>query len=192
MRSDPRHHRARPVPARISIAALACYKPGQRSWLIYRPRLDARPDGRKSFAWSDYRDLLIAAHWQLGGPIVLIWDNLNTHLTAGKRAFITDQDWLTVAQLPIYTPTSTLSRASGRCCGTLPVQRRLRQPRTPEPHRPARIAHHPIPQRPHRRLPRGNWPAPHASMTIHDITSSISVTDDGFGCCVVTRFLFSV
>lgn len=89
---------------RISIAALACYKPGQRSRLIYRPLLDTRPDGRKSFAWSDYRDLLIAAHRRLGGPIVLIWDNLNTHLTAGMRAFIADQDWLTVVQLPAYAP----------------------------------------------------------------------------------------
>ncbi|MFF4416669.1 transposase [Streptosporangium sp. NPDC001559] len=83
---------------------MACYKPGQRSRLIYRPRLEARPDGRKSFAWSDYRDLLIAAHRQLSGPIVLVWDNLNTHLTAGMRAFIADQDWLTVVQLPTYAP----------------------------------------------------------------------------------------
>ncbi|MEV4384091.1 transposase [Streptosporangium sp. NPDC049644] len=89
---------------RISIAALACYKPGHRSRLIYRPRPEARPDGRKSFAWSDYRDLLIAAHRQLGGPIVLVWDNLNTHLTAGMRAFTATQDWLTVVQLPSYAP----------------------------------------------------------------------------------------
>ncbi|MFR9758217.1 transposase [Streptomyces sp. TR06-5] len=44
---------------RISIAALTCYKPGQRSRLIYRPRKDdGRRDGRKSFSWRDYRDLL--------------------------------------------------------------------------------------------------------------------------------------
>ena len=59
---------------RLSIAAMTCYKPGERSRLIYRPRRDERPDGRKSFAWSDYRDLLTMAHTQLGGPIVLIWD----------------------------------------------------------------------------------------------------------------------
>ncbi|MGW4425544.1 transposase [Streptosporangium sp. NPDC004631] len=89
---------------RSSIAAPACHKPGQRSRLIYRPRLDTRPDERKSFAWSDYRDLLIAAHRQLGGPIVLVWDNLNTHLTAGMRAFIAVQDRLTVVRPPIYAP----------------------------------------------------------------------------------------
>lgn len=57
---------------RVSIAALARYKPGERSRLIYRLRRDdGRRDGHKSFAWTDYRDLLITAHQQLGGPIVL-------------------------------------------------------------------------------------------------------------------------
>ncbi|MFE1362900.1 hypothetical protein ACFW84_01475 [Streptomyces anulatus] len=71
---------------RISIAALTCYRPGHRSRLIYRPRRDdGRRDGRKSFSWRDYRDLLIAAHQQLGGPIVLIRDNLNVHKAAGLR-----------------------------------------------------------------------------------------------------------
>ncbi|MEU0413226.1 transposase [Streptomyces griseorubiginosus] len=90
---------------RISIAALTCYKPGERSPLIYRPRRDdGRSDGRKSFAWTDYRDLLITAHQQLGGPIVLVWDNLNVHLAYGMRQFIARQDWLTVYQLPSYAP----------------------------------------------------------------------------------------
>ncbi|TQJ92629.1 transposase [Streptomyces sp. SLBN-31] len=83
----------------------ACQKPGQRSRLIYRPRRDdGRRDGRKSFAWTDYRDLLVTAHQQLGGPIVLIWDNLNVHLAYGMRQFIARQDWLNVYQLPSYAP----------------------------------------------------------------------------------------
>ena len=89
---------------RLSVAALACYKLGERSRLIYRPAPDRRTDGRKSFAWNDYRDLLIAAHRQLGGPLVVIWDNLNTHLTAGMRRFIDARQWLTVFQLPAYSP----------------------------------------------------------------------------------------
>ncbi|MFE1199557.1 transposase [Streptomyces olivaceoviridis] len=44
------------------------------------------------------------AHQQLGGPIVLVWDNLNTHLTAGMRRYIAERDWLTVYQLPPYAP----------------------------------------------------------------------------------------
>jgi transposase len=89
---------------RLSVAALACYKAGERSRLIYRPCPDARPDGRKSFSWKDYRDLIQTAHQQLGGPIVLVWDNLNTHLTAGMRRYIAERDWLTVYQLPPCAP----------------------------------------------------------------------------------------
>ncbi|WWQ61930.1 transposase [Streptomyces sp. Q6] len=89
---------------RLSVAALVCYKPGERSRLIYRPAPDRRADGRKSFAWTDYRDLLTVAHAQLGGPIVLVWDNLNTHLTGGMKQFIADRYWLTVIQLPAYAP----------------------------------------------------------------------------------------
>jgi hypothetical protein len=88
----------------LSIAALTCYKPGERPRLIYRPAPAQRPDGRKGFAWSDYRDLLIAAHHQLGGPIVVIWDNLNTHVCAAMKKFIADHAWLTVYQLPAYAP----------------------------------------------------------------------------------------
>ncbi|MFI5751546.1 transposase [Streptomyces sp. NPDC051644] len=89
---------------RLSVAALPCSKSGQHSRLIYRPCPDARPDGRKSFSWQDYRDPLQDAHHQLGGPIVLVWDNLNAHLAAGMRRYIADRDWLTVYQLPPYAP----------------------------------------------------------------------------------------
>ncbi|MCX4426493.1 transposase [Streptomyces mirabilis] len=77
----------------------------QRSALIYRPRRDdGQRDGRKSFAWTDYRDLLIVAHAQLGWPIVLVWDNLNVHLAYRMWQFIARQDSLTVYQLPSYAP----------------------------------------------------------------------------------------
>jgi putative transposase len=90
---------------RISIAALACYKPGERSRLIYRPRFHLPWKGaRKSFALTDYRDLAVRAHLQLGAPIVLVWDNLNTHRAAGMRQYAADHDWLTIFQLPSYAP----------------------------------------------------------------------------------------
>ncbi|WP_406179031.1 transposase [Streptomyces sp. NBC_01006] len=60
--------------------------------------------GRKSFAWTEYRDLLVAAHQQLDGPIVLIWDNLNVHKDRRTRAFIDAQDWITAYHLPPYAP----------------------------------------------------------------------------------------
>ncbi|WP_331728603.1 IS630 family transposase [Streptomyces sp. NBC_01176] len=91
---------------RFSIAALCCYKPGETSRLIFRPyRHRKHPgSGRKSFAWSDYRDLVVRAHLQLGAPIVLIWDNLNTHRAAGMRQYAAEHDWLTIVQLPSYAP----------------------------------------------------------------------------------------
>ncbi len=91
---------------RFSIAALACYQPGHRSRLIWRPHrhLDSHRIHRRSFAWTDYRDLLTQAHHQLGGPMVVVWDNLNVHKDARLRAFIHDNDWLTVFYLPPYAP----------------------------------------------------------------------------------------
>lgn len=56
-------------PSTTSAAAVACYRRGQRSRLIYRPRPDDRRDGRKSFDGKDHRDLPQAAHEQLDGPI---------------------------------------------------------------------------------------------------------------------------
>jgi len=90
----------------VSVAGLACYRPGERSRLIYRLHLyRGRKGETKAFAWSEYRDLLIAAHYQLpGGNIVLIWDNLNVHLREELRAFTAAQPWLRVFQLPSYAP----------------------------------------------------------------------------------------
>jgi hypothetical protein len=69
----------------VSVAGLACYRPGHRSRLIYR--------------------LLLAAHYQLpGGTIVLVWDNLSVHLRAELRVFTRAQAWLRVFRLPAYAP----------------------------------------------------------------------------------------
>lgn len=75
-----------------------------RSRLIYRPAIGRLPDGRKSFSWRDHRDLLIAAHVQLPGPLVLIWESLGTHLAKGMRELVEARDWLTVCQVPSYRP----------------------------------------------------------------------------------------
>jgi transposase len=90
---------------RISVAGLVCLKPGQRSRLIYRIRTHrGRKGERRSFAETGYAALLDAAHQQLGGPIVLIWDNLNTHISAAMRELIAARDWLHVIRLPAYAP----------------------------------------------------------------------------------------
>ncbi len=88
---------------RVSLAALIAVKAGQRPRLVYRvhsgPR---RGDKRKGFTENDYARLLDAAHQQLGGPVVLVWDNLNTHVSRAMRRLVAARDWLTVFQLPPY------------------------------------------------------------------------------------------
>ncbi|MDH6221123.1 hypothetical protein M2283_008465 [Streptomyces pseudovenezuelae] len=72
-----------------SIAVMRCYRPGETSRLIYRPRRRRkhRGKGRNTFAWSDNRDLVVRAHIQLQAPIVLVWDNLNTDRAVGVREY---------------------------------------------------------------------------------------------------------
>ncbi|SCL24787.1 DDE superfamily endonuclease [Micromonospora inyonensis] len=102
---------------RVSIRGLTCYKPGRRPRLIYRTVTHrGRKGERRSFAEADYIALLDAAHQQLGGPIVLVWDNLNTHISAATRQMIAGRDWLTVIRLPAYAPdlNPTEGVAAGR------------------------------------------------------------------------------
>lgn len=90
---------------RISIAGLACYRPGQRSRLIYRTMIHkGRKGEKKGFREPDFAALLDAAHQQLGGPIVLVWDNLGGHTSVLMRRLVTTRTWLRVYQLPSYAP----------------------------------------------------------------------------------------
>ncbi|WP_425582201.1 transposase [Streptosporangium carneum] len=90
---------------RVSITGMICVKAGHRSRMIYRVRLHrGRKGERRSFAERDYARLLDAAHQQLGGSIVLVWDNLNTHLSHAMRTYIAAREWLTVYRLPAYAP----------------------------------------------------------------------------------------
>jgi putative transposase len=90
--------------ARVSLAALIAIKPGCRPRLIYRVHHGRRgsKDRRKGFTETGYARLLDAAHQQLGAPLVVVWDNLNTHTSAAMTELITARDWLTVFQLPPY------------------------------------------------------------------------------------------
>jgi transposase len=63
-----------------------------------------RKGERRSFAETDYATLLDAAHQYLKAPIVLVWDNLNVHVSAAMRELIASRDWLHVVQPPAYAP----------------------------------------------------------------------------------------
>jgi transposase len=91
---------------RVSVAGLVCLKPGARGRLFYRVRIHrGRKGERRSMSEADYAALIAAAHQLLHAPVILCWDNLNTHISAAMRAF-TDahRDWLTVERLPAYAP----------------------------------------------------------------------------------------
>ena len=68
---------------RVSMAGMTCYKDGERSRRIYAVReYRGRKDEPKGFGWRDFQNLIVRARTQLGGPVVLVWDNVRLHLTA--------------------------------------------------------------------------------------------------------------
>jgi len=89
---------------RVSLAALIAVRPGSRPRLIWRTHRARRGDKRKGFTEQDYARFPDAAHQQLGGPLVLVWDGLNTHTSRAMRELIAARDWLTVYRLPPYAP----------------------------------------------------------------------------------------
>ena len=91
---------------RVSVAGLVCLKPGARGHLFYRVRIHrGRKGERRSMSEADYAGLIAAAHNQLHAPVVLIWDNLNTHISAAMGRFVSSHpDWLTEVRLPAYAP----------------------------------------------------------------------------------------
>jgi DDE superfamily endonuclease len=91
---------------RVSIAGVACYRPGDRPHLFCQLRVYRRRKGEaKGFTWSGYRDLIIATHRQLSAPLIWCWDNLNIHLAPELADFAAENnEWLRVFRLPAYAP----------------------------------------------------------------------------------------
>lgn len=89
---------------RVSLAALIAIEPGHRPRLIYRVHKSRRrgTGQRKGFTETGCAALLDAAHQQLADPIVVVWDNLNVHISDMMSALIATRPWLTVYRLPPY------------------------------------------------------------------------------------------
>ncbi|MEP7022257.1 MAG: transposase [Actinomycetota bacterium] len=104
---------------RLSLAALITAKPGHRPRLIYRTHTGRRHRAgrRKGFTETHYARLLDAAHQQLGGPLVVVWDNLNAHVSGAMAELIAARPWLTVCQLPPYAHELTRSSPCGHTSG---------------------------------------------------------------------------
>jgi len=90
---------------KVSIAGLVATKPGHPPRVFYRTRTHhGRKGEKKGFTEHDYAALVDTAHRRLGGPIILVWDNLNTHISAAMTRLTATRPWLTVYQLPAYAP----------------------------------------------------------------------------------------
>ena len=91
---------------RVWVAGLVCLKPGARGHLYYRVRVHrGRKGERRSMSEAGYAGLITAAHQELKAPVILIWDRLNTHVSAVMRAFTgAHPGWLTEVRRPAYAP----------------------------------------------------------------------------------------
>jgi transposase len=91
---------------RVSIAGVACYRPGDRPHLYYQLRVYRRRKGEaKGFTGADYRDLILATHRTLSAPLVWVRDNLNIHLAPELAGFAQENEaWLRIYRLPADTP----------------------------------------------------------------------------------------
>lgn len=84
-------------PAKMSMAAVCCYRRGHASRMLFR----TRP------GWYHDRDLVAfvdGVHRVPGAPVILVWDNLAAHRSRWMRAAIGAREWLEVEYLPAYAP----------------------------------------------------------------------------------------
>jgi transposase len=90
----------------VAVAGLVCLRPSAMGRLFYRVRVHrGRKGERRSLSEADYASLVTAAHNRLHAPIVLVWNNPNTHISAAMGEFIdAHRQWLTVVRLPAYAP----------------------------------------------------------------------------------------
>ncbi|MFC1232237.1 transposase [Streptomyces sp. Sce081] len=99
---------------RVSLAALVCARSGRRTRLIHRMLVHhpGRSREKKGFRERDFAAVLDAVHQQLGGPVVLVWDNSPHHVDARMRELLARREkWLTVFRFPAYA--SELNPAEG-------------------------------------------------------------------------------
>jgi DDE superfamily endonuclease len=90
---------------RVSVAGLVAVRPDGtgRAHLLYRRHVyHGRRGETKGFTEAGLVRLLDAAHAQLHAPIVLVWDNLNRHISKAMRDYLARRRWLTVYRLPAY------------------------------------------------------------------------------------------
>ena len=161
---------------------MVCLRPGSRGRFFYRIRIHrGRKGERRSMSEADYASLVTAAHNQLKAPVILVWDNLNTHLSTVMRTFTgAHPDWLTVVQLPAYAPD--LNPVEGAWSNMKSSLGNLGGCSTPDQlaaivKNPAQA--HPVPARTDQRLPMPDRTQPRTRTTVNpDPGLSVSVGTD--------------
>ena len=105
---------------RVSIAGVACYRPGDRPHFYYQLRICRRRKGEpRGFTWRDYRDLITSAHHDLSAPLVWVWGNLNVHLAPDLADFIAENK----AWLRIHSGLGLIRRFAGASRDSRPWRR---------------------------------------------------------------------
>ncbi|MCP3013014.1 transposase [Nocardiopsis dassonvillei] len=97
MGQTPVLHVVKGRPAKMSMAAVCCYRRGHAPRMLFR----TRP------GWYHDRDLVAfvdGVHRVLEAPVILVWDNLAAHSSGRIRAAIQAREWLEVEYLPSYAP----------------------------------------------------------------------------------------
>ncbi|MFB9907852.1 hypothetical protein [Allokutzneria oryzae] len=79
---------------------------------VLEQELAARP---AAHGWDEDQRWTLAriAHQQLGGPIVLVWDNLNTHRGAAMRELVATRPWPSSTRSKRCGPTSNQAWPTG-------------------------------------------------------------------------------
>jgi DDE superfamily endonuclease len=148
---------------RVSLAALIAIKPGCRPRLIYRVHKSRRrgKDKRKGFTETGYAQLLDAAHQQLAGPLVVVWDNSNTHVSAAMTRLIEARGLADRLPAPAVCARTRPGRAGLVAPEKIPGQPGQAQPRPADRPDQDPAQADAVPARPPRRLPRQHGPGPH-------------------------------
>ena len=153
-------------PGQVPVAGLVCLRPGSRGHLFYRVRIHRGRKGERRSTSEDDQVGLIAANNQLRAPVIVIWGNLNTHISAVMRGFIqAHPDWLTEVRLPSYAPGLNAAEGAwanmkdglGNSAANVDqLAAIIKEPAQADPVAP----------RPHRRIPRPDRPHPRAPATV--------------------------
>ena len=152
---------------------------GDRPHLYYQLRVHRRRAGEpKDFTWADYRDLIIAAHRQLGAPVVWNWEPQHPPRPAARRVHHREQH--VAAGLPAARLTRPQPRR-GHLVAAQAAHRQLRRRRRarPGPHHQAQAQEDPVPAPPDQRLPRRHRPD-NRTLVTSCTTSSIWLISNGY------------